>query len=1072
MGTIKVNSRSPYYLVSSGAEGSSVENALLTIDGPVKGTVNTDITLTAQPINFTPVSYAWTGGAIAGSSSAELTFTETSGGEVTYGVTATDSAGNTYTASQTVSWSANPQFEATLTVTNNISGPSQGYTIGGDLNGTKKTGETGDGYSFTTTLSLNSGYTADVALAISPSQPITGTFASSDVTETTTLTGTVSRNSDYRLSEINGKSQVIEGQTFTIRLIDANSATPNNTSIPFEITGGVSAADLQRGTLTGAFVMIDNVAEQTFEVLSDNTSESASGETFILTLDNFTSVDITLTIFDEVESASPQSLLISSTGFDSADDACAATATETVYYGLFSGQSFGNGITLFNSDALQTPYSGGGKYFKMGSNHNGRIGLNNDGEVTGYVECSTGPTTGVVEESTTVPNEGIISSEYVTIAGNNGANACALTADTTIYYNGSITEGSLLYTQKDSNNNLSNPYGGTDNWYKIILFDANDNPQDHYAKVLSYPPGYVSSIFVCDTDDEVETTITQAPKVTINTETSDGNNLGFAYTHQQIKFTAVTQNISNPTYQWYKSTTNNDITADSNNIITGETSQTLVINGSGTQTQTTTGTFYYNCLVSGTTDADTNKSIEWQNRPSYSVIYIESDNTVTPNYDACSTSAGGTTYTIYTDRAGAEDFCRATKFYSNAQGSSSPDLPVSGWYSYNDGVNTAFLRYIYKGSVAPLGCVTGGCAGQQNTTPVSSTVGYATIQKCPNQVNAGEVRDVAFDGFTRQEGDVIKLTDFAGNGKSDGCWTVTNTYTTLANWMNTLDTSEFVQLQPFGSCETCVGDIEVVVETGQDPNRYYGGYRLCNNDGANIKYFSSSSPLPNVFRTSGNTLTCRSKVNDDYYPEANDAEQKFENYPGLVEFNDCTTCLAGTTVTPDTLAYFRQYNNCDGGGSSVVIGSTTDLAATNSWASVIKYSGVCYSDGGTTSTTSIINITDLVTYTDCTACGYVAPTPDEPDVITTNVIRISSTAFSTTTSACSGSTSNFPTTLYYTGTLGDGTQLYSSSDLTRVYAPASTDFYLSEDGYYFKIGTGTGNPRGEIYNFGQCGDII
>ena len=150
MGTIKVNSRSPYYLVSSGAEGSAVENALLTIDGPVKGTVDSNITLTAQPINFTPVSYAWTGGAIAGSSSAELTFTETSGGEVTYGVTATDSAGNTYTASQTVSWSANPQFEATLTVTNNISGPSQGYTIGGDLNGTKKTGETGDGYSFTT----------------------------------------------------------------------------------------------------------------------------------------------------------------------------------------------------------------------------------------------------------------------------------------------------------------------------------------------------------------------------------------------------------------------------------------------------------------------------------------------------------------------------------------------------------------------------------------------------------------------------------------------------------------------------------------------------------------------------------------------------------------------------------------------------------------------------------------------------------------------------------------------------------------------------------------------------------
>jgi hypothetical protein len=109
---------------------------------------------------------------------------------------------------------------------------------------------------------------------------------------------------------------------------------------------------------------------------------------------------------------------------------------------------------------------------------------------------------------------------------------------------------------------------------------------------------------------------------------------------------------------------------------------------------------------------------------------------------------------------------------------------------------------------------------------------------------------------------------------------------------------------------------------------------------------------------------------------------------------------------------------------------------------------------------------------DCASCGYVPPTPTPPVVIETNVIRISSTAFTTITNACAGITSNFPTTLYYTGFLGDGTQLYSDSALTRVYAPASSNFYLSEDGYYLKIGTGTGNPRGEIYNFGQCGNII
>ena len=118
------------------------------------------------------------------------------------------------------------------------------------------------------------------------------------------------------------------------------------------------------------------------------------------------------------------------------------------------------------------------------------------------------------------------------------------------------------------------------------------------------------------------------------------------------------------------------------------------------------------------------------------------------------------------------------------------------------------------------------------------------------------------------------------------------------------------------------------------------------------------------------------------------------------------------------------------------------------------------------------NINDLVTYPDCATCGYVPPAPEDPIGFETNVIRISSTTFTSITNACAGTTSSFPTTLYYTGFLGDGTQLYSDSALTRVYAPASSNFYLSEDSYYFKIGTGTGTARGEIYNFGQCGNII
>jgi len=1097
MATVKVNSRSPYYVTATGAEGSAIANASLNITGPATGVTGTDITLTANANNFTPVSYAWTGGAIAGNANEEVTFTETSDDTVEYGVTATDSAGNEYTATKTVSWSTNTQYTATLTITNSISGPSQGYTGTVTKNATNisqtvqsintsqstttytVTGEENDTYSFDIALTLASGFNDTAAnLAISTAS-FSGSFATSNISLTSTLTGTVARNSDYRLSV--DKSQVTEGQTFTVTLIDANSATPNNTSIPFTITGtNITAADLQRGTLTGAFVIINNSATQTFEVVSDNVVESESGETLTLTLNNFPSVAISVTLFDETQAeiADPQPLLISSVGYDSANGACAATATETVYYGLLPNQTFGNGVTLYQSDALQTPYSGGGKYFKINSNYNGRIGVNNNGELTGYVPCPTTPvvTSCTIPESSTSPNNAVVSSSFATVAGANGINACNLTADIDVYYNGSITQGASLYTVKDANNNLSSPFGGTDNWYKIILNCDNDTPQEHYAKVLSYPPGYVSQIFVCGSNIVPTTSITAAPSVTINMATSDGNNQGFAYVDQQVILTALTQNITNPTYQWYKSTTNNDITSNPANAISGETQQTLVINGSGTETQSTTGTLYYNCLVSGTTDADTNKSITWQNRPGYATTFITSADTTNPNYSACT----GSSVTLYTNRDGETAYCVASKFYSNAAGSSSPGL-TPGWYAFNDGTNHN-LRYI-DASGNPQGCVTGGCTGNPDPTPVEPTITYATIRKCDNQDNAGIVRDVVIDGLEYAQGNVLQLNDFAGTNTTDGCWQITTKHSTPfapGTWDNTLTSDNFVRdpdpTRPYGSCEDCVGDIQVEEEVVVDPNKYYGAYRLCNNESAPLYYVVSNSDIPNVIRYGSNTQTCRSLVYKLHNGQGNilafsDTADVYEDL-FLSEFNDCTTCLQGDTITPDPLAYFRQYDNCDGGGGFIIAGSTTDLDATGHWPAVVEFGDICYNDGGNTSTTTNRNINDLVTYTDCEACGYVPPAPEEPIGFETNVIRITSATFATITDACNSTTSSFPITLYYTGFLGDGTQLYSNSSLTTVYTPSSSNFYKSEDSYYFKIGTGTPDPRGEIYNFGQCGDII
>ena len=81
-----------------------------------------------------------------------------------------------------------------LNITNNISGPSAGYTIGGDLAGFTKSGQPGASYSaFQTTATVNTsaGYSGSISVSNAPG----GTFPSPGGTTTivtTTLTGSVS----------------------------------------------------------------------------------------------------------------------------------------------------------------------------------------------------------------------------------------------------------------------------------------------------------------------------------------------------------------------------------------------------------------------------------------------------------------------------------------------------------------------------------------------------------------------------------------------------------------------------------------------------------------------------------------------------------------------------------------------------------------------------------------------------------------------------------------------------------------------------------------------------------------
>lgn len=485
MATQKLNSRSPYYIVASGNEGCDTDTQSISITGPDTGTTNSNITLNVVANNFTPVSYAWTGGAIAGNTSASVTFTETSDGSVTYGVTATDQCGNEFTASKTVSWSANVQYTATLTVVNNISGPSAGYTIGGDLNNAVKTGETGDAYSFTTTLSLNSGFTADVALAISPSQPVSGTFASANVTETTTLTGTVSRIETYTLSR--DQASIIEGDQFTITL--TTTGVENNTSVPYTITG-IDSNDLSSGNITGAFVVQGNTTSATdsitFTTAVDTVTEGT--ETATLTLNNITPTNsISVTIADQASGGggggasggtTVNTVLISNQGYSDTVTPCAVNAVRTVYY----VGTIGDGTYLYSDQSLTIPAANDGNYYRIGDSpsYYGRIGQTNNGQISQYTVCPAAPTppttpndtSGTVSVSdTNVSNEGLL-----------GANVCALSSFQTLYFDNSLTLGDGVFLYVDSSRQTL--FGGSGNYYKFDNISTASGTDDYYGRIL------------------------------------------------------------------------------------------------------------------------------------------------------------------------------------------------------------------------------------------------------------------------------------------------------------------------------------------------------------------------------------------------------------------------------------------------------------------------------------------------------------------------------------------------------------------------------------------------------------
>jgi hypothetical protein len=676
-------------------------------------------------------------------------------------------------------------------------------------------------------------------------------------------------------------------------------------------------------------------------------------------------------------------------------------------------------------------------------------GYQNSGSTITCTDSATGI------QPVTDSNSITISSTNTSTTGASGELPCDLEADTIVYYAGTIQDGTSLYTNPER----TAPFGGADLWHKLVVPNSDGELIDRYARIYSYPPGQINDLSQCGlgTGTGTGTGGTPAASVTISASNDDkGSDAHASFTYQRTTLTATTSNINSPSYQWYKGNFPDGGT-DVLTEITGETSSQLIINGGSGETQTTTGNVYYNCLVNDTHEADANYYILWDTRPSFSLKYYSSG---AASINACT----GTSVTLYGDRDGSTAFCNASKFYSNPAGSSSPSVSVGTYSDSTTGTNGNF-RYI-EASGIPTGCVDWGCAGPPATQPTTGTIQKVYARRCQNQDSPGRYEYFLFDGF---EGyvpgqHILDIKD-VGQVGGRGCYELieefADTYTLPDGYIR-IELTDLERQQPYPDCDECTGTTPPVVEEPEpEITFYYARFIDCGQDGGSI------TPIYSTGQISTNLVIKTNNVCKEYLDNVQvDGAFNLSNFTTFFGCASCQESIPTQDPTP-TISYFRKYGDCATGGSDILkdYGSTSDLGV--NWPSVINDNGVCMQDLGNAGTNSTVNVLNLISFEDCATCNEsVNPTPEpEPDPTPTiTKFRVSSTTNSTSSGACSTITV-FDVKLAYSGTLGDGTRLYTNDTLTNLYTPTSTNFVKSDAGAVFRIGV---NNPGEVSNYVIC----
>lgn len=128
------------------------------------------------------------------------------------------------------------------------------------------------------------------------------------------------------------------------------------------------------------------------------------------------------------------------------------------------------------------------------------------------------------------------------------------------------------------------------------------------------------------------------------------------------------------------------------------------------------------------------------------------------------------------------------------------------------------------------------------------------------------------------------------------------------------------------------------------------------NDGEKINVKVPANGIANYCLQKGSTI-----VKTSVYGIVNDFEQ------------NCETNCGDADSTPITGYVYYEYENCDAASQKQIFRAPTGFTA---WPNTLAYQSICWTNGVSTTNISYLDIADIPTYTDCTACATaLAPSP-------------------------------------------------------------------------------------------------